>query len=140
MEYMTKDPIKMIQGCRAKGEPFFVIRAQDMCSIAALGSYNMACSLVGVSENQLAETQALFREFTDWQHKNNARVKVPDLPRVESKGGAHQPTVDNTTTPPGLAIRCTLREPCTERNQGFCTEGMTVMCSRVPEEFVPIED
>lgn len=73
-----KDPIKMIQTCQETGEPIFVLRAKDKCSIAAIGSYNMACTLLNVDTEQLQETQSMFREFLKWQDNNADKVKIPD--------------------------------------------------------------
>ena len=71
-----KDPLEMIQTCQETGEPIFVLRAQDKCSVAAIAAYNVACALLNVDKEQLYETQHIFTEFIQWQGENN--VKLPD--------------------------------------------------------------
>lgn len=75
---MKKNPIQMIKDCQESGEPFFVIRAKDKCSLAALGSYNTASHLLDVNDEQLQETQKFFRDFVKWQGDNKDKVKIPD--------------------------------------------------------------
>lgn len=73
-----KDPIKMIKEAQENNEPIFVIRAKDRCAIAALSAYNVACSLVGVEEYHLKETQKIYLKFLEFKNKNFDKTKIPD--------------------------------------------------------------
>jgi hypothetical protein len=59
------------------GEPYFLIRAQDMLSLQALAAYSIALDKVGLTD-QAREVRAISVAFAEWQGENAEMVKLPD--------------------------------------------------------------
>lgn len=59
------------------GEPYFLVRAQDMLSIITLARYAAALAQVGLLA-QRQEIEALTVAFAEWQSEHPELVKLPD--------------------------------------------------------------
>lgn len=71
-----KNPIVMIKQCIEKEEPYFVLRGQDVCALAAIEAYYNAVK--GRVKDQyfideINEIRKDFRAYLEEQH-----TKVPD--------------------------------------------------------------
>lgn len=77
---MTVDPRDraIVAKCAETDEPTIVFRAQDKFSVAVLDAYRTYIR-GAVDEDFLAVVEEKFKEFTEWQRLNPAKVKVPDL-------------------------------------------------------------
>ena len=75
---MNKYPVTLdLQEKLHPGEPFFLVRAQDIHSPAIIGVYS---SMLNANGDKLGSLQvdALRESVTVWQRENKALVKHPD--------------------------------------------------------------
>jgi len=70
------DPSVPIQLYLHHGEPYFVLRAQDVLSLGVLAYYQLVAQASG-AENAQAMAAVLV-EFSDWQTAHGDLVKLPD--------------------------------------------------------------
>ena len=73
-----KNAFTIITRASERGEPVFVIRAQDFCSTATLKLYAALCDLNGYDKRFLHSIENVMLEFKDWQQENEHLIKKPD--------------------------------------------------------------
>ena len=72
-----KNPIKMIRQCFEKEEPYFVLRGQDRCALAAIEAY-----YAEVKENVkdpyfIEEIEEIMKDFRAYKEEVE-KTKIPD--------------------------------------------------------------
>lgn len=76
-KYGTEDLFKALMSKLHPGEPFFIVRGQDVHSVAALEAYHD--SLIESDRADYAkEIWQIIRGWEEWQKKNSEKVKEPD--------------------------------------------------------------
>jgi hypothetical protein len=72
-----KNPIQMIKQCNDKDEPYFLLRGQDICALAAIETYYREV-LQHVSDSYfIEEIEEIMKDFRAYQEELS-RTKVPD--------------------------------------------------------------
>lgn len=57
-------------------EPVFILRAQEVTSVHALGAYKKLLKERGASSERISEVNDVILAFSQWQHENIGRVKA----------------------------------------------------------------
>jgi len=60
------------------GEPYFILRAQDILSIFAIEAYAVLVEKYGGQTEQMESLTKVREEFLNWQRANPGKVKLPD--------------------------------------------------------------
>ena len=72
-----KNPIQMIKQCVEKEEPYFVLRGQDRCALAAVEAYYEAVRQQVKDPYFIEEIEEIMKDFR--AHREEiANTKIPD--------------------------------------------------------------
>lgn len=77
-ETPTERNRRIFEEATARGEPVFVVRAQDIQSVPTILVYREMSS-ANVDHSFVEALDDLAAEFTAWQRTNAAAMKLPDL-------------------------------------------------------------
>lgn len=70
---------KIIEACAKTDEPIFVLRAQDIFSVMAIGSYVDLLAKFAPGDYDMEESLVeLITEFKTWQRNHISEVRYPD--------------------------------------------------------------
>ncbi|MGM9798092.1 MAG: hypothetical protein ACI3ZY_11090 [Parabacteroides sp.] len=72
-----KNPIQMIKQCVAKEEPYFVLRGQDRCALAAVEAYYEAVRQQVKDPYFVEEIEEIMKDFRAYREEI-AKTKIPD--------------------------------------------------------------
>lgn len=72
-----KNPIQMIKQCVEKEEPYFVLRGQDRCALAAVEAYYEAVRQQVKDPYFVEEIEEIMKDFRAYR-KELANTKIPD--------------------------------------------------------------
>lgn len=72
-----KNPIQMIKQCVEKEEPYFVLRGQDRCALAAVEAYYEAVRQQVKDPYFVEEIEEIMKDFRAYR-KEIANTKIPD--------------------------------------------------------------
>ena len=72
-----KNPIKMIRQCFEKDEPYFVLRGQDRCALAAIEAYYKEVKVNVKDPYFLEEIEEIMKDFQAYQEEVE-KTKIPD--------------------------------------------------------------
>ena len=72
-----KNPIQMIKQCVAKEEPYFVLRGQDRCALAAVEAYYKAVRQQVKDPYFVEEIEEIMKDFRAYREEI-AKTKIPD--------------------------------------------------------------
>lgn len=72
-----KNPIQMIKQCVAKEEPYFVLRGQDRCALAAVKAYYEAVRQQVKDPYFVEEIEEIMKDFRAYREEI-AKTKIPD--------------------------------------------------------------
>ena len=72
-----KNPIQMIKQCVEKEEPYFVLRGQDRCALAAVEAYYEAVRQQVKDPYFIEEIEEIMKDFRAYR-KEIANTKIPD--------------------------------------------------------------
>ena len=72
-----KNPIQMINQCVEKEEPYFVLRGQDRCALAAVEAYYEAVRQQVKDPYFVEEIEEIMKDFRAYR-KEIANTKIPD--------------------------------------------------------------
>lgn len=78
MSNKKKNSFTIITKATDRGEPVFVIRAQDFVSVATIKIYAALCELNGCDRKFIHSIDSIVNEFQEWQVDNEHLVKKPD--------------------------------------------------------------
>lgn len=72
-----KNPIQMIKQCVEKEEPYFVLRGQDVCALAAIETYYEEVRNKVKDPYFIEEIEEIMKDFRAyWEEVSN--TKIPD--------------------------------------------------------------
>lgn len=71
-----KNPITMIKQCFENDEPYFVLRGQDQCAIAAIEAYYNEVKKQVKDEYFVEEISEIMKDFKAYQEEQ--KCKIPD--------------------------------------------------------------
>lgn len=77
-ETPTERNRRIFEEATARGEPVFVVRAQDVQSVAAIQCYR-GLSVTNVDPDFVQALDDLAAEFQHWQRLHPSQMKLPDL-------------------------------------------------------------
>ena len=72
-----KNPIQMIKQCVEKEEPYFVLRGQDRCALAAVEAYYEAVRQQVKDPYFVEEIEDIMKDFRAYREEI-AKTKIPD--------------------------------------------------------------
>ena len=72
-----KNPIQMIKQCVEKEEPYFVLRGQDRCALAAVEDYYEAVRQQVKDPYFVEEIEEIMKDFRAYREEI-AKTKIPD--------------------------------------------------------------
>ena len=72
-----KNPIQMIKQCVEKEEPYFVLRGQDRCALAAVEAYYEAVRQQVKDPYFVEEIEEIMKDFRAYRDEI-AKTKIPD--------------------------------------------------------------
>lgn len=72
-----KNPIQMIKQCVEKEEPFFVLRGQDVCALAAIETYCEEVKKKVTDPYFIEEIEEIMKDFRAYREEV-AKTKIPD--------------------------------------------------------------
>ena len=72
-----KNPIQMIRQCVEKDEPYFVLRGQDRCALAAIEAYYNEVKGVVKNPYFVEEIEEIMKDFKAYR-KEIEQTKIPD--------------------------------------------------------------
>ena len=72
-----KNPIQMIKQCVEKEEPYFVLRGQDRCALAAVEAYYEAVRQQVKDPYFVEEIEEIMKDFRAYREEI-AKIKIPD--------------------------------------------------------------
>lgn len=71
-----KNPIQMIKQCIEKEEPFFLLRGQDICAIAAIEVYSEKVKGKVKNPYFIEEIEEIMKDFRAYQKEQ--QTHIPD--------------------------------------------------------------
>ena len=72
-----KNPIQMIKQCVEKDEPYFVLRGQDLCALAALEAYYQEVRNHVKDPYFVEEIEEIMKDFRAYREEVD-KTKIPD--------------------------------------------------------------
>ena len=72
-----KNPIQMIKQCVEKEEPYFVLRGQDLCALAAIETYYEEVRKKVKNPYFIEEIEEIMKDFRAYREEVS-RTKIPD--------------------------------------------------------------
>lgn len=72
-----KNPIQMIKQCVEKDEPYFVLRGQDVCALAAIEIYYKEVKEKVTDPYFIEEIGEIMKDFRAYREEV-AKTKIPD--------------------------------------------------------------
>ena len=72
-----KNPIQMIKQCVEKEEPYFVLRGQDVCALAAIETYYEEVRNKVKDPYFLEEIEEMMKDFRAYREEVS-NTKIPD--------------------------------------------------------------
>jgi len=72
-----KNPIQMIKQCIEKEEPYFVLRGQDICALAAIEAYYKGVKEKVKDPYFIEEIEEIMKDFRAYREEVE-RTKIPD--------------------------------------------------------------
>ena len=72
-----KNPIQMIKQCVKKEDPYFVLRGQDRCALAAVEAYYEAVRQQVKDPYFVEEIEEIMKDFRAYREEM-ANTKIPD--------------------------------------------------------------
>lgn len=72
-----KNPIQMIKQCIEKEEPYFVLRGQDICALAAIETYYSEVKGKVKDLYFIEEIEEIMKDFRAYREEIE-RTKIPD--------------------------------------------------------------
>lgn len=72
-----KNPIQMIKQCVERDEPYFVLRGQDVCALAAIERYYEEVSQQVKDPYFVEEIEEIMKDFRAYREEIN-KTKIPD--------------------------------------------------------------
>ena len=72
-----KNPIQMIKQCVEKEEPYFVLRGQDVCALAAIETYYEEVRNKVKDPNFIEEIEEIMKDFRAYREEVS-NTKIPD--------------------------------------------------------------
>ena len=72
-----KNPIQMIKQCVEKEEPYFVLRGQDVCALAAIETYYEEVRNKGKDPYFIEEIEEIMKDFRAYREEVS-NTKIPD--------------------------------------------------------------
>lgn len=72
-----KNPIQMIKQCVEKDEPYFVLRGQDRCALAAIEAYYSEVKEQVKNPYFVEEMEEIMKDFRAYREEVE-RTKIPD--------------------------------------------------------------
>ncbi len=72
-----KNPIQMIKQCVEKDEPYFVLRGQDRCALAAIEAYYKEVKEHVKNPYFVEEIEEIMKDFRAYREEVE-RTKIPD--------------------------------------------------------------
>ena len=72
-----KNPIQMIKQCVEKEEPYFVLRGQDVCALAAIESYYEEVRNKVKDPYFIEEIEEIMKDFRAYREEVS-NTKIPD--------------------------------------------------------------
>ena len=72
-----KNPIQMIKQCGEKDEPYFVLRGQDVCALAAIETYYEEVRNKVKDPYFIEEIEEIMKDFRAYREEVS-NTKIPD--------------------------------------------------------------
>lgn len=72
-----KNPIQMIKQCNEKDEPYFLLRGQDICALAAIETYYGEVKQKVKDPYFIEEIEEIMKDFRAYREEVE-RTKIPD--------------------------------------------------------------
>lgn len=72
-----KNPIQMIKQCVEKEEPYFVLRGQDVCALAAIETYYEEVRKKVKDPYFVEEIEEIMKDFRAYREEVS-KTKIPD--------------------------------------------------------------
>lgn len=72
-----KNPIQMIKQCVEKEEPYFVLRGQDVCALAAIETYYEEVKKQVKNPYFIEEIEEIMKDFRAYREEVS-NTKIPD--------------------------------------------------------------
>lgn len=72
-----KNPIQMIKQCVEKDEPYFVLRGQDLCALAAIETYYEEVKKKVKNPYFIEEVEEIMKDFRAYRDEVT-NTKIPD--------------------------------------------------------------
>ena len=72
-----KNPIQMIKQCMEKEEPYFVLRGQDVCALAAIETYYEEVRNKVKDPYFIEEIEEIMKDFRAYREEVS-NTKIPD--------------------------------------------------------------
>ena len=72
-----KNPIQMIKQCVEKEEPYFVLRGQDVCALAAIETYYEEVRNKVKDTDFIEESEEIMKDFRAYREEVS-NTKIPD--------------------------------------------------------------
>ncbi|MDR3129174.1 MAG: hypothetical protein LBU03_02865 [Tannerellaceae bacterium] len=72
-----KNPIQMIKQCNEKDEPYFLLRGQDICALAAIETYYQEVLHHVTNSYFIEEIEEILKDFRAYREELS-HTKVPD--------------------------------------------------------------
>ena len=72
-----KNPIQMIKQCVEKEEPYFVLRGQDVCALAAIETYYEEVRTTVKDPYFIEEIEEIMKDFRAYREEVS-NTKIPD--------------------------------------------------------------
>ena len=72
-----KNPIQMIKQCEEKEEPYFVLRGQDVCALAAIETYYEEVRNKVKDPYFIEEIEEIMKDFRAYREEVS-NTKIPD--------------------------------------------------------------
>ena len=72
-----KNPIQMIKQCVEKEEPYFVLRGQDLCALAAIETYYEEVRTHVSNPYFIEEIEEIMQDFRAYREEVE-KTKIPD--------------------------------------------------------------
>ena len=72
-----KNPIQMIKQCVEKEEPYFVLRGQDVCALAAIETYDEEVRNKVKDPYFIEEIEEIMKDFRAYREEVS-NTKIPD--------------------------------------------------------------
>ncbi|NBH87323.1 hypothetical protein [Parabacteroides distasonis] len=72
-----KNPIQMIKQCVEKEEPYFVLRGQDVCALAAIETYYEEVRNKVKDTYFIEEIEEIMKDFRAYREEVS-KTKIPD--------------------------------------------------------------